>query len=169
MPKLEGFKAAKQAKQNSCWASAARAITNWYAGKELYATDKDFAKAWKEATGKQVHADIDVQQSAAAALLDLGYDNNTDDHALPTAAEIANQINNERPLLAIVGNAPPNPNPNPNYQNGHWVVIVGISDDQTKLSVFDPDDGKIHDVDYYAATYQAGSYWQNTSYVDPHK
>lgn len=174
MPQLLNFPVAPQADPNSCWASTARAINNWYVMRQQagqnpnYDTDQDFANAWAKVTNDPAHANINVQQSAAAALADLGYNNNTDDHALPTAAEIAAEIKKYRPLLAIIGDAPPNPNPNPNYQNGHWVVIVGISDDQTMLYVFDPDDGQIHyDVDYNTATYQAGSYWQNTSYVDP--
>lgn len=173
MPQLQNFPTAKQATANSCWAGAAREISNWYQSLQksgqnpIYKSDQEFANAWAKKTGQQNHADINVQQSAAAALEDLGYKNNIDDRALPTKAEITDEIKNHRPLLSIVGNTAPNPNPNPYYQNGHWVVIVGISDNQTKLNVFDPDDGKIHEVDYNAATYQQGSYWQNTSYVDP--
>lgn len=172
MPRLNNFPTAVQETANSCWACAAREISNWYQARgesgnnPVYNTDREFATAWANATGDQGHADINVQQSAAAALEDLGYNNNIDDHAIPTQQEITDAINDNQPLLAIVGNAPPNPDPDPNYQNGHWVVIVGISDNQANIDVFDPDDGQIHTVAYNAATYQPGAYWQNTSYVD---
>lgn len=173
MPQLNNFPTAKQADPNSCWACAGREISNWYQSlnksgtNPMYGTDQSFADAWMHATDDPTHSKIDIQQSAAGALEDLEYRNNTDSSALPEAQEIADAINANMPLLAIVGDAPPNPNPNPDYQNGHWVVIVGISDDDATLKVFDPDDGLIHDVDYNDATYHLGSYWQNTSYVDP--
>jgi hypothetical protein len=131
----------------------------------VYGSDQALADAWAAVTRNQQNANINIQQSAAAALGDLGFDNNTDSAAIPTQDEITDAINDNQPLLTIVGDAPPNPNPN--YQNGHWMVIVGISDDQATISVFDPDDGQIHVVNYNASTYGAGAYWQNTSYVDP--
>ena len=173
MPQLQNFPVAQQQTCNSCWASAGRAINNWYqmqgwsGANPVYHTDQAFATAWANITNNPVNANINIQQSAAAALGDLGYDNNTDDHALPTRDEITEQINDNRPLLAIVGATPPNPNPNPHYQNGHWVVIVGISNNQQTLNVFDPDNGNINNVAYNQNQYNNNSYWQNTSYVDP--
>lgn len=171
MPELQHFPAQMQQTNNSCWASAARAISNWYQSRgesgnnPAYGSDQALATAWAGATGNQNHADINIQQSAAAALADLGYTNNIDDQALPTQGEIDGQIEQNRPLLAIVGGVAPNPNPNPAAQNGHWVVIVGRI--ANNIRVFDPEDGQIHSVPYNAQTYQQGSFWQNTSYVDP--
>lgn len=174
MPQLVNFPIAQQATPNSCWASAARAINNWYVlqgqsgANPNYGSDQALATAWSNVSHNPVNADITIQQSAAAALGDLGYANNIDDHALPSQAEITDSITHNQPLLAIVGDAPPNPNPDINYQNGHWVVIVGISANQANIDVFDPADGLIHTVAFNANTYQAGVYWQNTSYVDAH-
>ncbi len=173
MPRLPGFPTAQQATQDSCWACAAREINNFFQSlgqsgpNPVYGSDQAFATAWANASGNPNNGNINIQQSAAAALADLGYANNTDDHAIPTPNEITRAINSNQPLLAIVGGAPPNPNPNPNYQNGHWVVIIGISADQTTIDVFDPDDGQVHTVRYDTSVYQPGQYWQNTSYVDP--
>ena len=173
MPRLQGFPTAQQATENSCWAAAAREISNWYQSRgesgenPVYDSDQAFADAWAEQSGNEENANINIQQSAAAALEDLGYDNNTDDAAIPSQQEITDTINNNRPLLAIVAGEAPDPNPNPEVQEGHWVVIIGISQDQANIDVFDPDDGQVHTVAYNAATYQPDSYWQNTSYVDP--
>jgi hypothetical protein len=52
MQKLEGFLTAKQAEKESCWACAARMITNWFAHKSVkptYDTDQALATAWSEA------------------------------------------------------------------------------------------------------------------------
>jgi len=175
MPVLQHFPTARQADPNSCWACAAREIVNWYnrlglSGGQSYVSDQALADVWAVASHNNVHADIHMQQSAAAALEDLRFRNNTDDHPLPTRDEISDEIHRGRPLLAIVGNALPVPSPNPDYQNGHWVVIVGIVQLALgyKLHVFDPDDGVVHHVDYDAALYRDGMYWQNTSYVDPY-
>lgn len=173
MPNLNNFPTARQDNENSCWACAAREISNWYklfdkSGRNpVYITDQELAIAWSCRTGNLRHADISVQQSASAALGDLGYLNNTDDKALPERQEICDSIESGRPLLAIVGGSAPNPDPNPDCQGGHWVVIVGISDDGSTIYVFDPDNGIINPIAYNSAIYQPGSYWQNTSYVDP--
>jgi len=170
MPTLPNYPIAKQATANSCWAAAGRSINNFYQllGKSgtnpAYASDQAFADAWAKKTGNNTNKNINIQQSASAALWSLKFKNNTDSAAVPTKQEITDAINANQPLLAIVGDAPPNPNPNTAYQNGHWVVIIGING--SNISVFDPDDGKVHTVAYNAATYTAGSYWQNTSYVD---
>lgn len=173
MPELTGFPTAQQAKPNSCWACAARMIHNWYqahgqsGGKPAYNSDQALANAWATAKNQGALGKIDVQRSAAAALDGLGYTNGADGCALPTPDEIRDQMNQDRPLLSIVGNALPQGKRNLAAQNGHWVVIVGISQDGGTLQVFDPEDGQIHNVAYNAQTYQQGSYWQNTSYVDP--
>jgi len=124
MPVLQHFPTARQADPNSCWACAAREIVNWYnrlglSGGQSYVSDQALADAWAVASYNNVHADIHMQQSAAAALEDLRFGNNTDDHPLPTRDEISDEIHRGRPLLAIVGNALPVPSPNPDYQNGH--------------------------------------------------
>jgi hypothetical protein len=174
MPSLQNYPIAIQATLNSCWAAAARSINNFFQSlgqsgqNPPYPSDQALATAWAVKTRDIAHADINVQQSAAAALGDLGFGNNTDDHPLPTQAEITAWITANKPLLAIVGPVPPNPSPNTDYQDGHWVVIVGISADQARIDVFDPDNGRIHTVAYNAATYGQGPYWQNCSYVDPH-
>lgn len=195
MPTLQNYPTAQQAAINSCWACAARSIVNWYNGlgesnNQSYASDQALATAWQTQSGDNENSDINVQQSAAAALIDLGFLAQIDDHAIPTPAEIGDSINNSHPLLAMLGTTEPDPNPNPDYQAGHWVVIVGIeeaadsdgdtdmdgdsdSDDDMDednfiLSVFDPNDGQIHEVPYDAATYEQGVWWQNTSYVDPY-
>jgi len=173
MPTLQGFPTAQQATENSCWAAAAREISNWYQSRgesgdnPVYDSDQAFANAWAQQTNTPEHANINVQQSAAGSLEDLGYDNNIDDAAIPSQQEITDSINANHPLLAIVAGEAPDPDPNPEVQEGHWVVIVGISQDQANIDVFDPDDGQIHTVAYDAATYVEGSYWQNCSYVDP--
>ncbi|HEY9132444.1 MAG TPA: papain-like cysteine protease family protein [Dyella sp.] len=194
MPTLQHFPIAQQAAVNSCWACVARCIINWYNGLgeangQSYASDQALATAWQTATGQNQNGNINIQQSAAGALISLGFLAEIDDHAIPTPAEIGDSINNNHPLLAMLGTTEPDPDPNPDYQAGHWVVIVGIeeaaedsdgdtnmdgnSDDDMDeeafiLSVFDPNDGQIHQVDYDAATYENGVWWQNTSYVDPY-
>jgi Papain-like cysteine protease AvrRpt2 len=173
---LNNFRVAQQAVENSCWAAAARSIVNWYHGcaqagpNPVYASDQELATAWALASGDQTNADINMQQSASAALAALGFINNTDAVALPTPGEIADAINSGIPLLAIIGTTVPDPNPDTGCQDGHWMVIVGITSTQqdADLLVFDPNDGQIHTAPYNVSTYQAGSYWQNTSYVDPY-
>lgn len=173
MCKLTNFPVAKQSAMNSCWACAGREISNWFrlqgqSGEVPYfSTDKLFAKYWAETSGVPEHADINVQQSAAAALGDIGYGNSIDDHAIPDPELIKKSLKMGMPLLAIVKDAPPSPNPNPNCRKGHWVVIVGISTNAKSLSVFDPNTGQVHDVAYDPSTYRDRLFWQNTSYVDP--
>jgi hypothetical protein len=176
MCRLNHFPVAQQAVGNSCWAAAARSIVNWYhqnghAGPNpLYGSDQALADAWSVASGDAANADINVQQSASGALADLGFFNETDSAALPTPGEIADALHAEKPLLAIIGTTVPDPDPNTEYQDGHWLVIIGITNRQpdANLLVFDPADGLVHTVPYNTSTYQAGSYWQNTSYVDPY-
>ena len=183
MPQLISFPTRPQARPNSCWAAAGRAICNWYAMSTsigpTYATDHAFAAAWATASHDPHHGDIDVQQSAAAALEDLQYPNNTDSRALPTADEIAATINVGMPLLAIVAPTAPNPSPNLAAHAGHWVVIIGIDDAKTTLTVYDPDPSlqgqdNVAYVAYDPKVYMTSPdptnpwtlYWQNTSYVD---
>ena len=174
---LNNFPVARQAAANSCWAAAARSIINWYRGlgqagpNPSYASDQALATAWARASDDPANANINVQQSASAALEALGFINNIDAAAaLPTPGEIADAINIGIPLLAIIGATFPNPNPDTAYQDGHWMVIIGITStrEDASLLVFDPNDGAVHTVSYNASTYQTGSYWQNTSYVDPY-
>ena len=162
MPSLANYPVYKQAADNSCWACAARSIANFNFGNPVtkYATDQDLAKACG-------FPDINTQQSAAAALAKIGIGNNTDDHPIPSAAEIKEQIEANRPLLTIVGAGDPKGVPNLKCKLGHWVVIVGISDDGKTIGVFDPDQGKVNQLPYDPATYVKGLYWENSSYVDP--
>lgn len=106
-------------------------------------------------------------QSASRVLRDLGHRNNADDHALPTREEIKDSIAKNKPLLACVGAPAPANGLDLDFIGGHWVVIVGISEDGSKITVFDPEDGILHKVDYSDKTYRDGMFWQNTSYVDP--
>ena len=181
MPTLDNYPVAEQDALNSCWASAARSIINWYHSLDEsspgpFDSDQELADAWDAADPGHQHNDINIQQSAAGALEALGFVNNTDERAIPEPDEILDSINNGYPLLAIVGTEQPDPNPNLDYQDGHWVVIVGIDSDQpdATLQVFDPVDGLIHAVTYDAAMYLQPpgvpvQYWQNTSYVDPYE
>ncbi len=179
---LTPYPAAKQATDNSCWASAARSIANWYASSDgsvdtpTFSSDQALADAWNARVPEHNHNDIGIQQSAAGALADLGFTNNMDRQPLPTTAEIFDAINIGMPLLAIVGaTAPPGGTPDPAAAGGHWVVITGISGNapDAMLQVFDPADGQIHPVQYDASicAFQGESplYWQNTSYVDPYQ
>lgn len=178
MPRLEGFPAARQAAKESCWACAARMITNWFAinsVKPSYDTDQALATAWSESPnkGKDVKnpTNIDISQSAAAALADLGYKNYTFSTVIAEPGEILDDIGHGRPLLALVGTErPSNREPNLEYKGGHWVVITGINDDGTLIEVFDPDDGAKKIVPYHISEYMREGYdtqfWQHTSYFD---
>lgn len=174
MTRLDGFPTATQAAPNSCWACAGREIVNWYIGQgkagsyraSQFASDQLFADEYAAAAGKPAYSDIDVQRSAADALACLGFGNNTDDSPIPTPDEIRTQLKNGEPLLAIVGGTNPGTKPNLKAKQGHWLAIVGIDDAGSQIEVFDPAEGKIVAV-AYGATYIPGSYWQNTSYVDP--
>ncbi len=174
MPVLYPYPCAPQETANSCWASAGRSIANWYRsigagipGGPFYGSDQAFADAWATAADNPAYSDINTQESASAALGDLGFDNNTDDRAFPTAAEIYDSINIGSPLLAAVASAPPNPNPNLACSNAPWVVVIGISgtQDSATIHVFDPADGQVHTEPYSDTIYQPDVYWQNTSYV----
>lgn len=173
MPQLNHFPVAKQATDNSCWASTGRAINNFYKSigqsgpNPEYKSDQAFADACAKAGKDSSYQNIEVQNSAPAALAILGYSNSADERALPTEDEITKAINEGTPLLAIVAEDRLSTNRNLNVRNGHWVVITGISEDQRTIDVFDPDNGKINTVDYNTETYRANQYWQNTSYVDP--
>jgi hypothetical protein len=171
MPILDGFLKAKQEKENSCWACAARMIINYYYGDQKYGSDQALADAWDAAKPGEGHNDINTQQSASGALMDLGYTNNVDSDAIPTKDEISEAISKGQPLLANVGTTPlaTGKKRNEAAQQGHWVVIIGISDDKNTIDVFDPDDGKVHPVPYDNRIYKPGQYWQNTSYVDNKK
>jgi len=176
MPILEGFPTAEQKRTESCWACAARMINNWFAkksGKPTYDNDQALATAWSKSLdkGKDVKnpTNIDIPQSAAAALADLGYKNYTFTTVIAEPGEIADEIGKGHPLLALVGTEkPPKGEPNLNYKGGHWVVITGISDDRKRIEVFDPDDGAKKFVLYEKSKYEREGYemqfWQHTSY-----
>lgn len=172
MPILANFTPDKQDDPNSCWACAGRCISNYFvatarAKTAAFYSDQEFAFAWARATNSGKNSDkwqISIQQSASAALSDLGYLNYTFDTPFPTVQEITEAINEPIPLLAIIAaNKPLNGRANLGAQNGHWVVIVGISDNGATIDVFDPDNGRINTVAYNAESYN-GVYWQNTSY-----
>jgi papain like cysteine protease AvrRpt2 len=169
MPRLEDFPTARQNSENSCWACASRSIINWYEKSPKYSSDQELAAAWNTAKPGQNHNNINIQQSAVAALEDLGYETGADERAIPKADEIKEQIEKGQPLLAIVGESqlPSGEQRNLNYQQGHWVVIIGISSDLSTIEVFDPAEGSIQPVAYNKDTYKSKVYWQNTSYVDP--
>lgn len=174
MTRLDGFPTATQAASNACWACAGREIVNWYIGKgkagsyqaSQFATDQQFADQYAAAASKPAYSDINVQRSAADALACLGFDNNTDGSPIPTADEIRIELQDQKPLLAIIGSTNPRGTPNLKAKQGHWLVIVGINDDGSQIEVFDPAEGKVVTV-AYGTTYTSGWYWQNTSYVDP--
>ena len=69
-----------------------------------------------------------------------------------------------KPVLSIVGTTDPGGQPDPDYQEGHWVVVIGISADKTTIEVFDPTTGLVNTVPYNAQTYEPGVYWENSSY-----
>ena len=154
---------AQQAVANSCWACAARSILNFKAGKIVYDSDQALADAYAAAAKKPAYADINVMRSAADALHFLGMPGNIDNAPIPTPAELEGEFANDMPFLSIVGNVDPKGKPNRKYQEGHWVVLIGIDAKKT-LTVFDPEDGKAHEVAYDAATYQPGVYWENTTW-----
>ena len=164
MPRLENFSTAQQANNNSCWACAGREINNFFCRQNRSGTneplnsDHDFASA--------CDMDVNVQLSAAEALHHLGYKNNVDERPIPTPTEITKAIAEGTPLLSIVGSKDPGLKPDLNYKKGHWVVIIGISDDLKTLYVFDPDTGQVQKIPYNQKLYQEGVYWENTSYVD---
>jgi ABC-type bacteriocin/lantibiotic exporter with double-glycine peptidase domain len=162
MPVLAKYPVAKQQTANSCWACAARSIAN-FAG-SAYASDQKLADAYAAKTKKPANGDINKMQSAADALARLGFPSKADSEPFPTPKEILDEINKKTPILAIVGDTNPKGKRNLKYQEGHWVVIVGISDDGKTIDVFDPADGALHQVAYDAATYGKGVYWQNASY-----
>jgi hypothetical protein len=175
---------APQKADNSCWAATGRSICNWYAQSKnrgpTYASDQEFANAWKTASKNAINARINVQQSAADALGRLRLKNSMDNKALPTIAEICKEIKKGAPLLAMVATKAPKPSPDPNAKGGHWVVIVGIDRTTRMLMVYDPDQGldgenNLVTVPYHAMIYKESAdpndpwtqFWQNTSYVDP--
>jgi papain like cysteine protease AvrRpt2 len=168
MPKLKDFPTAIQERPNSCWACATRMIINYYDNAQTYGSDQALANAWNTAKQGRGYNNIDIQQSASGALMDLGYKNNADDQAIPTKGEIRDAINDHKPLLAIVGTTALASGEARNLaaQQGHWVVIIGISDDQSTIDVFDPSDGNVRPFAYNSRTYKTDQYWQNTSYVD---
>lgn len=166
MPVLKNYPIYQQADENSCWAAAARSILNFKAGKADYASDQALADAYAARTGNPGDRDIHVMRSAADVLARLGIPNNIDDAPIPTPDELVGELNKNRPFLSIVGDTrPKNGKPDKAYKEGHWVALIGISDDgKNELSVFDPADGKLHLVAYDAAVYRDGLYWENTSY-----
>lgn|GEM_PF-1501552 len=177
MPRLRNFPCEKQQSSFSSWACAAREIINWYdtlgqSDSQSYESDEALAQAWMTVTWNLCNGSIYQPQSAAAALADLGFPSLVDDHPLPTPNEIIIAIDNNEPLLASVGDTDPGNVPNCDVQDCRWLVIVGIDEGEGPgefvLQVFDPADGQIHEVLYDAAEYQAGVYWQSTSYVDPY-
>jgi hypothetical protein len=155
---------AEQATENSCWACAARSILNFRAGKILYRSDQALADAYAKKAGKPAYKDIDKMRSAADALHVLGMPGYIDEAPIPKPAELEDEFAQSKPLLSIVGNVDPQGQPNRKYQEGHWVVLIGIDAKMTTLAVFDPEDGEAHAVPYDAATYKPGVYWQNTTY-----
>lgn len=173
MTRLDGFPTATQAAPNSCWACAGREIVNWYIAQgkagayraSQFDSDQKFADEYAAAAKNPAYKDIDIQRSAADALAYLGFGNNTDSRPIPLPDEIRDEIGDKKPLLAIIGSTNPRGKPNLAAKEGHWLVIVGINDDGSQIEVFDPAEGKVVAV-AYGATYTAGSYWQNTSYVD---
>ncbi len=167
MPVLANYPVYKQAAENSCWACAARSIVNFNFGnpKETFASDQELAKAYATKAKKPAYADINVQRSAADALTLLGIQTGADSEPFLTADEIKGEMDKNRPVLSIVGTTNPGGKRDLKYTAGHWVVIVGISDDKKTISVFDPANGKIGTVPYNAATYAQGVYWENSSYV----
>ncbi|QWP78602.1 hypothetical protein J5226_09490 [Lysobacter sp. K5869] len=175
MTRLDGFPTATQAVSNSCWACAGREIVNWYIGQgeagsyqaSQFDSDQKFADQYATAAKDPAYKDIDVQRSAADALAYLGFDNNTDSRPIPEPDEIRVELRSKKPMLAIIGSTNPGKKPNLDAKEGHWLVIVGINDDGSRIEVFDPALGKVVTV-AYGATYTSGSYWQNTSYVDAH-
>lgn len=175
MTRLDGFPTATQAAPNSCWACAGREIVNWYIGQgkagsyraDDFSSDQLFADQYATAAKNPAYKNIDVQRSASDALILLDFGNNTDDRPIPTPDEIRTQLKSGAPLLTIIGSTDPGSKPNLKAKQGHWLVIVGIRDDGSQIEVFDPGEGKIVTV-AYGATYVPGSYWQNTSYVDPY-
>ncbi len=163
MSDLVNFPTAKQKYDKSCWACASRMIINFYTKATTYDSDTAFATAY----GKTANS----YQSAAAALAAFGYSNAADGSAIPTLAEIEDAIKTDgTPLLSCVGQGQPIINQGKikrdlNFQNGHWVVIVGVDVAKKELHVFDPDSGIIETV-AYGALFKNGQYWKNTSYVD---
>jgi hypothetical protein len=167
MPVLANYPVAKQAVPNSCWACAARSVANFNGGKKpavTYASDQALADAYAKASKTPGNGDINKMQSAADALYYLGFRSNTDSAPLPTPDEILKEIKADKPILSIVGSTNPGKKPDIKYKKGHWVVIVGISDDKATISVFDRAEGKVLAVPYNAATYSNGVYWENSSY-----
>src|SRR5690606_20949940 len=158
MPELNGFPVARQKTDNSCWAAAGRSINNWYklqrkSGKNpMYITDGEFVDACS-AAGKNSYS-VDVQASAVAALEDLGYETPADERPFPEKNEIKEEIKEGKPLLAIVGADNPEGKRNLEYKGGHWVVIVGISNDGSSIKVFDPAKGATEWIDYDLIVYE---------------
>jgi hypothetical protein len=164
MTVLKNYPEAQQETPYSCWACAARSIINFAKGKIVYDSDQALATAYAEAAKKPAYADINVMRSAADALWSLGFESGTDGSPIPTKQELEQEFKNGKPFLSIVGDVNPKGQPNKKYQEGHWVVLIGLSNDD--LSVFDPADGRTNVVPYNAATYTKGVYWENTSYLD---
>lgn len=166
MPILKNYPVAQQAVETSCWACAARSIINFNGGnpRSIYDSDQALADAYAAKSKKPANADIGEMQSAADALYWLGYPSVIDSAPIPTPDELIAEFDNNKPVLSIVGAGDPKGKPNKAYQKGHWVVLIGISDDKKNLAVFDPDDGKVRSVAYNVATYGGVAYWENSSY-----
>lgn len=157
---------ATQAVANSCWACAARSILNYKAGTIVYASDQALANAYAKAAKKPEYADINKMRSAADALHYLKMGGYIDEAPIPKPDELEGEFAKGKPFLSIVGNLDPKGKPNDKYQEGHWVVLIGLSDDKKKLAVFDPENGKLNPIPYDATVYTPGSYWENTTWFN---
>lgn len=122
-----------------------------------------------------IHAlDEDDPSSAADCLSYVdGFSILIDDRALPTFEDVAKAIDDNVPLLCLIGTEKPKESmPDPEYTGGHWTVLAGYEEgeDGQFLHFVDPDRGflrvKYSDNCQYEPNTQGESlYVESTTYV----
>ena len=177
---MEKFKHIQQQKENSCWVACAAMIINCVC-KTTYQDEDEFKKAHKIAknTGDKQGNPMGLINQVLKKTKDFKC-MVSDDHPLPTAQEIKDHFKDcGTPLLCCVGTDKPTKEdnygkimPNNEYSGGHWILIIGIQEDNNNynLIVADPADGEPTPVLMDDITYQSDDnftlYWENTSYVN---
>lgn len=175
MSQLNGFGFISQSGENTCWIATATMIYNYLFGASL--TEEDVIEFVKR---NYQYGDITVNQipcgSAVNLLCDLAINRNqtnlpvgADDKSVLSEGEIENCISNNVPILCCLSGTQPRSQkvngmypPNYRTQNGHWVVIIGISDDKRQILIADPGSGAPVTANYNKVTYN-GMYWRNAT------
>lgn len=175
MSQLSGFGFISQSGENTCWIATATMIYNYLFGESL--TEADVIEFAKE---NYSLGDIAVNKipcgSAVDLLCKLAWNRNqinlsigTDDKSVLSKGEIENCISNNAPILCCLSGTKPRSQMvnemyprNLDVKNGHWVVIIGISDNKRQILIADPGSDEPVAVDYNEVTYNR-MYWRNAT------